>query len=98
MLIEGDECGGATVRPGALAPAAIPCGFDLIGFEFPLVREVRVPAAGVVYGARDSDVFGDDGGWCGAFQFDAKNLAVAAPEVLDKLRDFHGGGFGGGAD
>ena len=43
-------------------------------------------------------MLGDDGGGRGSFEVDAEDLAVAAPEFLNDLRDFHRGGTGDGAD
>ena len=60
MLVEGEELWDAAVCSTTLAPIAIPRCFDLVGFELPLVGEVRVPAARVVIYGGHVDVFYDD--------------------------------------
>lgn len=97
MLIESEELRDTAVCSAEFAPLAIPFGLDLVGFDFPLVGEVGVPTARVVRGGWHADVFSDDGGGRCAFQSDAQDLAVAAPEILNNLRDFQASGSGGGA-
>ena len=43
-------------------------------------------------------MFGDNSGREASFEADAEDLAVAAPEFLNDLRDLHRGGTGDGAD
>ena len=52
---------------------SIPVGFHLIGLEFSLVRQVRVPSAGMPTGS-GLDVFYDYGGQVRSLQFDTVNF------------------------
>ena len=95
---KGKEFGNSAIQIAALVPMAIPSSLDLIGFELPLVGEIRVPAPGMIPRRSHPDMLGNDRGRGPSLQIDAKDLSVAAPEFLYHLSDFYCRSAGGGAD
>ena len=63
-------------------------GFDFVGTEFALMGALGVPATRVMGLARWRDVLEDDGRVWAAFEGDAENLAIAAPEFLNLFDRF----------
>ncbi|MDB4454286.1 hypothetical protein N9132_01630, partial [bacterium] len=98
VLIKGKEFGNSAIQIAALVPMAIPSSLDLIGFELPLVGEIRVPAPGMIPRRSHPDMLGNDRGRGPSLRIDAKDLSVAAPEFLYHLSDFYCRSAGGGAD